>query len=428
MARLSTAIWSINRRCTYRLVVAGSGVTAGVNDTPVSTRRVFHTILDFAGLASEHSLRRAGRRGRPRRRHEAVSRVWLAAAGHGGRGRRARPSSRARSRPTISIATRAKASDLGSGVNLSSTLRARLEEYPVPSPEAARAPDTLDDEAKRRLASLGYVSAGAAPIVRRDAPRPADMTALFGDLERASALFTSGDYTAAIPVLTRILAADPNNLDATLRLATAHSLAWPRCAGRRVLQEGRSLGAALLRREDIPRAPLCARQGLGARCAAPGAGRRGVAGTSAGTRSAGGRSRAAGARGRCGGPASADLPPAHADGRRAGATRTAGDERRPDAAGHRGVRGGPRKVPAAFTHDLQLGVLYLAARRLPDAAAALDRVPASSPEFPMALFKRAQASVLLGEPDQKARIDAARRHADGTTRPLIERERLFEGK
>jgi len=49
------------------------------------------------------------------------------------------------------------------------------------------------------------------------------MTALFGDLERASALFTSGDYIAAIPVLTRILAADPNNLDATLRLATAHS-------------------------------------------------------------------------------------------------------------------------------------------------------------------------------------------------------------
>ena len=44
----------------------------------------------------------------------------------------------------------------------------------------------------------------------------------------------------------------------------------------------------------------------------------------------------------------------------------------------------------------------------------------------MALFKRAQVSVLLGEPDQAARIDAARRRADATTRDLIERERLFQ--
>jgi hypothetical protein len=34
--------------------------------------------------------------------------------------------------------------------------------------------------------------------------------------------------------------------------------------------------------------------------------------------------------------------------------------------------------------------------------------------------------VLLNEPDQAARIEAARRRADATTRPLIERERLFE--
>jgi hypothetical protein len=44
----------------------------------------------------------------------------------------------------------------------------------------------------------------------------------------------------------------------------------------------------------------------------------------------------------------------------------------------------------------------------------------------MALFKRAQVSVLLHEPDQAARIAAARRHADGTTRDLVARERLFQ--
>jgi thioredoxin-like negative regulator of GroEL len=80
----------------------------------------------------------------------------------------------------------------------------------------------------------------------------------------------------------------------------------------------------------------------------------------------------------------------------------------------------------AFAHDLELGVLYLAARRFEDARDALDRVPSSHPEYPMALFKRAQVSVLLHEPDQGARIAAARRHADATTRDLIARERLFQ--
>jgi hypothetical protein len=44
----------------------------------------------------------------------------------------------------------------------------------------------------------------------------------------------------------------------------------------------------------------------------------------------------------------------------------------------------------------------------------------------MALFKRAQVSVLLNEPDQAARIELARQRADATTRALIERERLFQ--
>jgi len=44
----------------------------------------------------------------------------------------------------------------------------------------------------------------------------------------------------------------------------------------------------------------------------------------------------------------------------------------------------------------------------------------------MALFKRAQVSVLLHEPDAPARIALAREKADATTRMLIERERLFK--
>ena len=179
-------------------VVVGPGVTPGVSDTPVSTRRVFHTILDWAGI--ELDRQPAGDRAGSRSRggHEAVPGVRMAAAGDGRRGgpqgdsRRKAGGLRPRGDP-------AEARDLGAGANLPSALRTRLEEYPVPSPEAARAPDSLDEEARARLASLGYVSAGAAPVVRKDAPRPVDMTRIFGDLERASGLFASGQYAEVVP-------------------------------------------------------------------------------------------------------------------------------------------------------------------------------------------------------------------------------------
>ena len=73
-----------------------------------------------------------------------------------------------------------------------------------------------------------------------------------------------------------------------------------------------------------------------------------------------------------------------------------------------------RRRARAFRHDLELGVLYLAARRFEDARDALDRVPASHPDYPMALFKRAQVSVLLHEPDRR-RASSARAQADATT-------------
>jgi Tfp pilus assembly protein PilF len=81
---------------------------------------------------------------------------------------------------------------------------------------------------------------------------------------------------------------------------------------------------------------------------------------------------------------------------------------------------------AAFTHNLELGVLYLANRQFDQARTALDRVPASDPNYPMVLFKRAQVSVLLHEPDAPARIALAKQKADATTRQLIAKERLFK--
>jgi tetratricopeptide (TPR) repeat protein len=88
---------------------------------------------------------------------------------------------------------------------------------------------------------------------------------------------------------------------------------------------------------------------------------------------------------------------------------------------------GARAVESsAFRHNLELGVLYLASRRFEEARDALDLVSPRHPAYPMALFKRAQVSVLLKEPDRASRIETAKRGADATTRDLIAREKLFQ--
>ena len=79
-----------------------------------------------------------------------------------------------------------------------------------------------------------------------------------------------------------------------------------------------------------------------------------------------------------------------------------------------------------FDHFLELGVCYQAAGRYPEAGDALDRVPPEHPGYAMALFKRAQVSVLLGEPDASRRIQRALLDSNELTRELIHNEALFE--
>jgi tetratricopeptide (TPR) repeat protein len=81
----------------------------------------------------------------------------------------------------------------------------------------------------------------------------------------------------------------------------------------------------------------------------------------------------------------------------------------------------------AFDRSLELGVCYLAVQRFADAAEALDRVPRDHPGYAVALFKRAQVSVLLGEPDWQQRVRFAYEMGDPDTRRLIENEPLFQG-
>jgi choline-sulfatase len=406
------------------LVLVGPGVTPGTIDTPVSTRRIFHTVLDWAGIDAALSLRGTeqevvlGEAMKPFLEYGWQPQTMAVAGQFKG--------IQAGTLETYDLTTDSKESkNLGAGANLPAGMRKALDDYPVPSLTAARTPENLDEDARRRLASLGYIGATAPPVIRRDAPRPADRVRLFDVIDKASGLFVQERYADAIPLFERILAEDPNNLDATLRLATSHSLLgheqqaldafrrasrlapqstdvrtylalhhargrdWQRAAPllERVLAEApeRLVAiealAAIRERESNRGAALALRQK--ARTLRP--------------------------------FSAAEL--VHLGDLAMSLQQTAAAIDAFEAA---------RAADAAgFDRNLELGVLYLSDRK-PDAArTALDRVPPSDRAYPMALFKRAQVSVLLNEPDKASRIEAARRHADSTTRELINRERLF---
>ena len=407
------------------LLLVGPGVGRGVSDVPVSTRRVFHTLLDWAGLEAADSLRSPkdevvlGEAMKP-----FLSYGWqpqlMAVEG------RRKVIQAGRQELYDVVADPREAHDLASSVTPSRAQRTALLDYPIPQATAAPAVESLDEEERRKLASLGYVGAGTAPVVRKDAPRPVDMSPLFDVIERASFLFVREQYAQAIPLFEQVLAADGHNLDAALRLASAHSALghgaralemFDRAAaiapGSQDVRTYRALHYA--RGKDWPKAVPLLEQVL-----AETPDRLPALEALAVVRERQGRlPEAVALRQRIyamRAPSAAELVQLGQLAMGAGETEAAiGAFERA-----RGLQGD------AFRNELELGVLYLAARRLAEARDALDRVPAADPQYPMALFKRAQVSVLLNEPDRAARVARAREHADATTRGLIERERLFQ--
>jgi len=410
------------------LVVVGPGVPAGVADTPVSTRRVFHTLTGWAGRPSSESLSAA----------TPSAEVVI--------GEAMKPFLQAGWQPQIMaisgslkailagrievydlLADPGEVRDLGTSASLPVPVRAVLDDYPVPSvePEGAASATPLDQDARQKLASLGYVSGSTPPVVRRDAPRPADMVRLLPLVDTASTLFVQGRYEQVVPLLRQILAADPFNLDATMRLATAYS-----SLGKDALavEAFRRAGTLAPKSQDVRLyLALHLARGLEWRGAVPILERVLVESPErvpalealALAREREGR-----------------LADSVALRQRLFALRPAspaelvqlgqvamGAQQTEVAIG--AFEYASAAQGAAFARHLELGVLYLAARRLDDARRVLDLVPAAHPARAMALFKRAQVSVLLNEPDSAARIEAARRGADATTRSLIATERLF---
>jgi arylsulfatase A-like enzyme/Tfp pilus assembly protein PilF len=407
------------------LLLVGPGVPPGTNDTPVSTRRVFHTILDWAGLDAAHSLRAAdpevvlGEAMKPFLEYGWQPQV-MGIADHV-------KVIRTSSLEAYDLAADPdERRDLHGAAAVSGAIRTAVGDYPVPGPHAAGPRDALREEARKKLASLGYVGSTVAPDIRKDAPRPVDMAGLFDALERASAFFVTEKYVEVIPLLQKILAADPRNLDATLRLATAHSAL------------GHAADAVALFRKAAELAPqstdvtlytaLHYAHGPEWERAVPDLERivadmperlPAVEGLALVRERQGRTDEAIRLRQqvyRLREPTPDDLVKLGALAMQAQQTPLAIESF--EQARH---AQGP-----AFAHDLELGVLYLAARRFLEARDALDRVPAGHPDSPMVLFKRAQVSVLLHEPDAARRIDLARQKADATTRPLIASEKLFQ--
>lgn len=330
---------------------------------------------------------------------------------------------------TIDLAERA----IDPEAHPSPTLREALRAYllPVRNGSSDSSPQ-LSQETRTQLASLGYVTGTSAPR-RSQAPRPFLMTHLFDHLDRASVAFENADYRSAISELEAILAADPENFAAALRLAVAHSAIGNGSAehyfdlaralapdstdlrhfeGMHLLQASRFNEAAALFDSVLAIEPQRAVSLNGLYHA---------------------RSRAG------------QLPQAAAA-LRALVVIAPTPQRLTELGRMHMAQGETIEAieafersqasdPDGFDAHLDLGVLYLATRRFQEARTALDSAieisSAATDErrgaLPMALFKRAQVSVLLNEPNAPQRVHDAVQSADPTTRRLIQSERLFEG-
>lgn len=394
------------------LLVMGPGIRPGTNSTPVSTRRIYHTILDVAGIEHALSLRPTtdtgdsildgkelvlGEAMKPYLEFGWQPQVMAVANGF---------------KTILSgrFETYALADDPQELNDLRidappADVRTELANYPVPSPAPARTVSAIADDSLRRLASLGYVSKGSTPLVRKDAPRAADMTAITDRkaaisevTARASELFEKGFYSDCISLYERVVVDDPRNMVSTLHLATAYSMVGNGAEAIQVFQRAEAMNPG----SDEVRTSLASHYVRNREWDAAAGLLERVVKTSPNNTTA----------------ISALISVKLKQGERAMAVG--------DANGAIFDYERARRLrPTTFTHDLELGTAYFAARRFVSARVVIDRFLIANRDDAMGLLKRAQVSVLLNEPDRYRRITLARRKANAATREMIEREPLF---
>lgn len=409
------------------LVVAGAGVPPGTRSDPVSLRQVRATLLGLAGESAEGSLLEAGAGpvlGEAMQPY--LNYLWQPQVmGVAGRWKLIRSG---RLELYDVVADPGETHDLAGTVAPDRALARAVAEYPLPGAAGAPAAAPASDEERRRLASLGYLVSGGTPgTVPDGAPRAADQTHLFHDLDTAALAFGHGDWARAATLFERILAEDPGNLTAAVQLAACRSFEGKAKAAlaafdvaRRIdprsLEIRHYLALHYVRNGDAERAAPLLEEVLAAQ-----PDRLAAIEALAEVRAGQGRLPEAAALLERAAPLSRNAGARFAE---AGVIRTGLGETEAAISDLERARALQCR---AFRNDLELGVLYLASRRPADARAALDRIPPDDPRAAMALFRRAQVSVLLREPDADERIRRARERADATTRPLIERDRLFAG-
>ncbi len=412
------------------LIVAGDGIAPGSVDRAVSIRQVFDTVLEWAGGKGERSL--LGSNTEP----------VLAEA--------LKPYLQYGWQPQFMVVldgikmiqagdievfdlTRdpGETTNLAGSVDLAPELQGAISAYASraldDNEQESAAQESLSQTTIERLASLGYVGTSGRPVLREVAPKPRDMVHLFHDLDVGSGYFTSGNYDAAIATFRRILEVDPYNFMAAMRLAVAHSVTDEEAEAQAYFERARSINPTsvdlrhyhamhyLRNRQwelaeplfesvlvDMPDrlpaleglATVYTRQGDEDKVMqmlekiveikdAPG-------------------------------PELQQLGQMHM---------ARGDTKAAISAFERASQ----VLEERFRLDLELGVLYLADRQFANAAASLDKVSRFHPAYPMALFKRAQVSVLLKELDSEAKVRLAWQRGDDTTRRLIISEQLFRG-
>ena len=409
------------------LIAAGTGIPVGRVETAVSTRRVFDTIASWAGLDSDFDLLAPdeeivmGEAMKPFLQYGWQPQVMAV-----------RGSVKVIQSGVFEVydprTDPAESVDLSGSIEIDQEILDAIRDYQVvPTAGGQASPASLTKEAREQLAALGYVGWDSPTPLRENAPIARNMTFLFADLDRGSALFAREEYQASVSVFERVLAEDPMNLMVVVRLAVASSVLGDQAraeqlfaraqeihSGNTDLQHyiamhnfrfGRWDVAAPMFEEVLEAMPhkLPALEAM------------------ARIREKQGRfDEAARLMERIIPLKESPAPEWIRLGELEMAmTDTPGAIRAFEEA--RSLQGD------SFDRYIELGVCYLAAQRPAEAAQALDRVPRNHPGYAMALFKRAQVSVLLGEPDWQQRVRLAYEAGDPEIRRMIESEPLFQG-
>ena len=412
------------------LILAGSDIDPGIIEQAVSVRQIFDTVLEWAGVKSERSL--LGASGKP-----VIAEALKPYMQYGWQ-----PQFMAvldgikmiqsgdievfdlRSDPK-------EANNLAGNIDLAPELQGALSAYSARALQeensGAKKQETLSQQTVKRLASLGYIGTSGRPVLRKVAPSPRDMVHIYRELDVGSGYFSNRDYEAAIRIFTKILEVDSYNFMAAMRLAVAYSVTNQSKQAQEFFERARSINPSsvdlrhyhamhYVRNNESNLAESLFESVL---IEMP--------------------DRL---------PALEELAKIYArQGKSEKAITTlekvieikASPEKELIGLGHMHMARGETKAAIIafesarkildrhFRQNLELGMLYLADRQFSNAAARLDKVSRFHPALAMALFKRAQVSVLLKETDKEARVRKAWQQADNSTRALFGTENLFRG-